>query len=120
LEIIGDVQGKNCMIVDDFTISGGTLIDIARALKERGAKRIIACLSHIILKEKGVKAIEESPIEMLIGTDTVENPWIMKSKKILTVSVAPLFAEAVMRVHERISVSPLFSSVPEKIKDEIK
>ena len=120
LEIIGNVEGKNCMIVDDFTISGGTLIEMAHTLKERGAKRIIACLSHIMLREKGVNAIEASPIEMLISTDSVENPWIVKSKKILTVSVAPLFAEAVMRVHERVSVSPLFSSVPEKLRGEIK
>jgi ribose-phosphate pyrophosphokinase len=120
LEVIGQVEGKNCMIVDDFTISGGTLIEVANALKERGAKRIIACLSHVILREKGVKAIEESPIEMVIGTDTVENPYLYKSKKILNVSVAPLFAEAVMRVHERVSVSPLFDSVPEKLKGEIK
>ena len=120
LEVIGQVEGKNCMIVDDFTISGGTLIEVAKALKERGAKRIIACLSHVILRDKGLQALEDSPIEMIIGTDSVENPWILKSKKILTVSVAPLFAEAVMRVHERVSVSPLFSSVPEKVRGEIK
>ncbi len=120
LNVIGEVKGKNCMIVDDFTVSGGTLVEVAKVLQKKGAKRIIACLSHVILREKGVKAIDESPIELLIGTDTVENPWILNSKKILTVSVAPLFAEAVLRVHERVSVSPLFSSVPEKVRGEIK
>lgn len=71
LELIGDVDGKNCMIVDDFTISGGTLVDIANVLKKKGAKRVIACLAHNMLREKGVKKIEDSPIEMLISTDTV-------------------------------------------------
>lgn len=120
LSIIGDVNGKNCMIVDDFSVSGGTLVDIARALKANGAKRIIACLSHVIVREKGVKAIEESPIEMLIGTDSVKNPYIAKSDKFVSVSVAPLFAEAVLRIHEKESVSTLFSKVPKKVVDEMK
>lgn len=119
LSIIGDVKGRNCMIVDDFTVSGGTLVDMAHALKERGAKRIIACLSHVVLREKGMRAIEESPIEMLIGTDSVQNPYLAKSTKFVTVSVAPLFAEAVLRIHEKESVSPLFSKVPKKVVDEI-
>ncbi|MDD5017032.1 MAG: ribose-phosphate diphosphokinase [Eubacteriales bacterium] len=119
LDVIGDVEGKNCMIVDDFTVSGGTLIDIARALKDNGANRIIACLSHVIVREKGIKAIEESPIEMLIGTDSVKNPYILNSKKFISVSVAPLFAEAVFRIHEKESVSPLFSKVPKKVVEEI-
>jgi len=119
LELIGDVKGKNCLIVDDFTISGGTLIDVAKMLKMRGAKRIIACLAHVMLREKGVKAIMESPIEYLISTDSVENPFIIGYDKFLTVSVAPLFAEAIYRVHERESVSTLFSSVPSKIKNDI-
>ncbi len=118
LEIIGDVAGKNCLIVDDFSISGGTLVSIANKLQEKKANRIMACLTHTILREKGVEAIDNSPIEMLIGTDTVENPFLRKSKKIVSVSVAPLFAETVLRVHERISVSPLFKHVPNKVLDE--
>ena len=115
LELIGDVDGKNCMIVDDFTISGGTLIDIAKVLKTKGAKKIIAVLAHNMLREKGVKRIDESPIEMLISTDTVDNPYITASKKMITVSAAPLFAEATLRIHERESVSPLFAKVPPKV-----
>lgn len=120
LELIGNVQGKNCMIVDDFSISGGTLIDIAKLLKKKGAKRIMACLAHTMLREKGVRAILESPIEYVVSTDSVDNPYILGQKKFLTVSVAPLFAEAVYRVHERESVSPLFTGeFPEKIRDDI-
>lgn len=119
LELIGDVEGKNCMIVDDFTISGGTLVDIAKVLKQKGAKHIIACLGHVMLREKGVKAIEESPIEMLISTDTVENPFVQNSNKILIVSVAPLFAESVFRIHEKVTVSTLFEHLPQKLIDTI-
>ena len=120
LELIGNVEGKNCMIVDDFSISGGTLIDVAHMLKARGAKRIVAVLGHIMLREKGVKAINESPIETVISSDSVENPFIIGQKKFQTVSVAPLFAEAVYRIHERESVSTLFSTVPQKLKDDLK
>jgi ribose-phosphate pyrophosphokinase len=119
LELIGDGEGKNCLIVDDFSISGGTLIDVAHMLKARGAKEIVACLAHVMLREKGVKAIMESPIEYLISTDSVENPFIVGHDKFITVSVAPLFAETVYRVHDRESVSKLFSYVPEKIKESI-
>ncbi len=118
LELIGEVDGKDCLIVDDFSISGGTLIDIANVLKQKGARKIIACLGHNILRESGVKRIEESPIELIISTDTVENPYIQDSKKMLTISAAPLFAEAVSRVHNRVSVSPLFAKVPERVIEQ--
>ncbi len=119
LELIGDVNGKNCLIVDDFTISGGTLIDVARMLKKRGAKRIIACLAHVMLRERGIKAIEDSPIEYVISTDSVMNPFVASCKKCLTVSVAPLFAEAVYRIHQKESVSTLFTTVPQKLMDDM-
>lgn len=119
MNVIGDVKGKNCLIVDDFTVSGGTLVDIAKMLKANGAKRIIAGISHVIVREKGIKAIEESPIEMVIGTDSVKNPCISNSDKFVVISVAPLFAEAVLRIHEKESVSPLFSRVPKKVVEDI-
>lgn len=112
LEIIGDVNGKNAVIVDDFSLSGGTLVNLAKALKEKGANRIIACLSHTLLNDNGVKKIDESPIELLIGTDTVCNSALAHSSKIKIVSVAPLFAEAIHRIHNRESLSPLFNEVP--------
>ncbi len=116
LELIGNVKGKNCLIVDDFTISGGTLIDIAKMLDKKGAKRIGCCLGHVMVRDKGVSAIENSPIEFVMSTDSVDNPYIQGSDKFITVSVAPLFAEAVYRIHERVSVSGLFTDVSEKMK----
>jgi ribose-phosphate pyrophosphokinase len=65
-EIIGEIAGKNAMIVDDFSISGGTLVELSRQLKAKGAKRIFASLSHLPLSEAGIKNIEDSDIEFVI------------------------------------------------------
>ena len=115
LEIIGDVKGKNCLIVDDFTISGGTIVDLAHGLKDKGAKRIFAFLSHVVLGEKGVDKIEKSPIEFLVSTDTVECPAVEKSSKIKIVSAAPLFAEAVRAIHDRRSMGDMIDNLPERM-----
>lgn len=112
LEIIGDVSGKDCLIVDDFTISGGTIAEVAYQLKDRGAKKIYACTTHALLNEKGMKKIEDSPIDLYMTTDTVENEWVINSKMTQVVSVAPLFAETVRRIHVRESVSVLFDEAP--------
>jgi len=111
LEIIGNVKGKNVLIVDDFTISCGTLVETARAVKGHGAEKIYACVSHALLGEKALKALENSPIEELIITDTVENTEAFKHPKIKVVSVAPLFAEAVKIIHNKESLSQLFSDI---------
>ncbi|WIV12752.1 ribose-phosphate diphosphokinase [Proteiniborus sp. MB09-C3] len=112
IDIIGNVEGKNALIVDDFTISGGTLINLADELKKRGVKKIFACLSHVLLNERGVANLENSQIEKLISTDSVCNPYLLNSRKIKIISVAPLFAEAIRRIHRQESVSPLFDEVP--------
>lgn len=112
IEIIGNVEGKNALIVDDFTISGGTLTSLAGELKNRGVKKIFACLSHVLLNEKGVANLENSEIEKLVSTDSVYNPNVLSSGKIKIISVAPLFAEAIRRIHRQESVSPLFNEVP--------
>ncbi len=112
LEIIGVVKDRNCLIVDDFTISGGTLIEVANQLKKRGAKKIWACTSHSLLNEKGLKSMEESPIDVYITTDTVENKTVIQSDMTHMISVAALFAETVRRIHVRESVSVLFDEAP--------
>lgn len=110
MEIIGDVRGKDAVIVDDFTTSGGTLIEMANSLKELGAGKIISCTSHLLINEKGIKRIKESVIEQLISTDSVFNPNIGAAGGIKIVSAAPLFAEAVLRIHNNQSISPLFDA----------
>lgn len=119
LEVIGDVEGKDCLIVDDFTVSGGTIVEIAKAIKAKGAEHVYACLSHILIREKGVKAIENSPIELLISTDSVDNPYVRGHEKIFIVSVAPLFAETVRRINSRQSVSHLFTHVPTQVINQL-
>lgn len=113
LEIIGDVQGKDAMIVDDFSISCGTLCDLAKALRAKGARRIFAVLSHNVITETGAQALRESPIELIIATDTVDNPYTRNHERVHIVSAAPLFAETIIRYHNYQSVSPLFDSVPD-------
>jgi ribose-phosphate pyrophosphokinase len=108
LEIIGNVRGKNVLIVDDFTISGGTLVDMARSLKDHGAEKIYALVTHVLLNERGLKALENSPIEELLVTDTVDNPLAFAHPKIKLVSVARLFAQAVKIIHDKDSLSKLF------------
>jgi ribose-phosphate pyrophosphokinase len=115
LEIIGEVSGKDALIVDDFTISAGTVVEVAKVLKKKGAKNIIACFSHIPVTERGVDAIENSDISLVISTDSVTNIRINRSSKIKIISVAPLFAEVVNRMHNRTSISDLLDDIPDTI-----
>lgn len=115
MEIIGEVAGKDAIIVDDFSISAGTIVQAAKMLKKRGAKKIIACLSHIPLSEKGLDAIENSEIDLVISTDSINNDRAKRSSKIKVISVAPLFAEVVKRMHNRLSISDLIENVPEEV-----
>ena len=115
LEVIGDVKDKNCLIVDDFTISGGTLVNLADSLKARGALDIKALLSHNIISADGVKRINASPISMVYSTDTVENPNIVGQQKFRMVSVAPMFAETVMRYYNYQSVNAMFYELPDTV-----
>jgi len=111
LEIIGDVKGKNAIIVDDFTISCGTLVDTARVLKEKGAEKIYACVTHALIGDRGLKALENSDIEELIITDTVENQKAFEHPKVRVVTVAHLFAQAVKIIHNKDSLSQLFDNI---------
>lgn len=112
LEVIGTVSNRTCVIVDDFTISCGTLIEVARQLKDRGAKRVLACVSHALLNEDGIKRLMESDIELLITTDSIENHNVINCEKTRVVSVAPLFADTVRRIYLNETVSELFTKPP--------
>jgi ribose-phosphate pyrophosphokinase len=109
LDIIGNCDGKNVLIVDDFTISGGTLIEMAHACKERGARDIYACVSHGVLTKGSAGRIASSPIKELVLTDTIAYRAEPLPHNCHVVSVAGLFAEAILSIHRRESVSRLFN-----------
>jgi ribose-phosphate pyrophosphokinase len=115
IEIFGNIEDKNALIVDDFTLTCGTLIEAARLLKVNGAKKIYAMVTHGLLNKNSVEELERSPIEKLIITDTVFNPVQAGSPKIKIISVAPLFAEAVRIIQNRGSISSLFDKLPEEL-----
>ncbi len=119
LEIIGEVKGKTCMVVDDFTISGGTICNIAHGLMDKGAKEVYAFLSHaVIMNRETVEKIEASPIKLLVSTDTVDNSDVLRGcEKIKIISAAPLFAEAVRTIHERLPMSYMFEHLPKRLLD---
>ena len=108
LNVIGNVEGKNAVIVDDFVISGGTLTKIAAKLKERGARRVFAMVTHGVFTPGSMEALNASPIETLLITDTVEGHPVGLSDKIEVVSVASYFAEAIRRIHHKLSISEMF------------
>ena len=105
--VIGEVRGKNVLLVDDLTETAGTLTKAAELLKKKGAKQIIACVSHAILNDVGVERLRKSKIDELITTDTVLRPQI-KGVKITTLPVAGLLGEAIKRIQSNSSVNSLF------------
>jgi len=109
LQIIGDVEGKTAVVIDDFTISGGTLASVSVKLMEQGAREVYAAVTHGVLSKGSVEKIDASPIKKLLITDTVENQPVQFSDKIEVVSVAPLFGEAIKRIHNRESISEMFA-----------
>jgi ribose-phosphate pyrophosphokinase len=112
LEVIGHVHGKNVLLVDDFTITGGTLIAMADTLKSRGARDIYAAVTHGVLSKGAAGRIGQSVIKRLFITDTIEARFEPYSDNISVVTVAPLFAQAIRSVHDRTSVSNLFPERP--------
>ncbi|MBD3218405.1 MAG: ribose-phosphate diphosphokinase [candidate division Zixibacteria bacterium] len=108
MEVIGDVKGKTAVVVDDFTISGGTLVDVARKLEDMGAHDIYAMVTHGVFGEGSMEKVDNSPIKKLIVTDTVENQPVELSSKVEVVSAAPLFGEAIKRIHDKDSISSMF------------
>ncbi len=108
LEIIGDVKGKTAFIVDDFTISGGTLVEASKRLLEQGAAAVYAAVTHAAFTPGSMEKISASPIQQVLVTDSIETQPVEFCEKIEVVSVAPLFGEAIRRIHNKESVSVLF------------
>jgi ribose-phosphate pyrophosphokinase len=109
MNIIGDVKGRNCVIVDDMADTAGTLTEAARALKDQGAAAVYAAITHPILSGPALKRISESPLEKMIVTDTIPlRPDAVDCPKLEVVSVAALLGEAIRRINNEESVSSLF------------
>jgi ribose-phosphate pyrophosphokinase len=107
IEIVGDVRGKTAVIVDDFTISAGTLANVAVEVARRGAANVYGMVTHAVLTPGSIERIDASPLQKLFVTDSVENQPVTFSEKIEVISVAPLLAQAIRRIHEEESVSEM-------------
>jgi ribose-phosphate pyrophosphokinase len=107
MAVIGEIRGRNILLVDDLTETAGTLTSAAKLLKRKGAKKIYACVSHAILNPMGIDRLRNSRIDELITTDTVLRPALDRVP-IKTLSVAALLGEAIKRIHSNSSVTSLF------------
>jgi ribose-phosphate pyrophosphokinase len=113
MNIIGSVDGKNVLIVDDLLDTGGTFVNAAEALKKNGALEIYGACTHPILSGKAYERLEESIVSKLIVTDTI--PLKRTSPKIEVRSIAKIFAEAILRTHRNESISSLFDIDKDKV-----
>ena len=108
MNVIGDVKGRTCMIVDDLVDTAGTLIGSVDALRGQGASAVNACFTHGVLSGPAIKRLRESPIEAVVVTDTIPIPDDNRIEKMQVLSVANLLGEAIERIHNNASVSSLF------------
>jgi len=109
MHIMGNVEGKSCILVDDMIDTAGTICNAAKAVKEMGgATHVYACATHGVLSGPAMERIEASPIEELVLLDTIQLPEEKLLPNVKMLSVAPIFAEAIERIYEDKPVSPLF------------
>lgn len=108
MNIIGNVEGKPVVMIDDIIDTAGTIVQGAEALLERGAKEVYACCTHPVLSGPAIERLQASPIKEVVITNTIPLPPEKEIDKIKSLSVAPLLGEAIIRIHEDLSVSKLF------------
>jgi ribose-phosphate pyrophosphokinase len=108
MSIIGNVENKTAILIDDIIDTAGTITIASKVLIEQGAKEVYACCTHPVLSGPAIERIRQSPIKQLIVTNTIPLPSNKKIDKIRSLSVAPIIGEAVIRVHEELSLSKLF------------
>jgi ribose-phosphate pyrophosphokinase len=108
MNIIGDIDGKNCILIDDMIDTAGTITNAANAIKDLGAKDVYACATHAVLSGPAVERIEKSAISELVLLNTHPIPDDKKLDKMTFLSVGPLFAEAIERIYSNGSISKLF------------
>ena len=108
MNIVGNIEGKNAIIIDDLIDTAGTITLAANALVEKGAKAVYACCTHPVLSGQAICRIQSSAIKELVVTNTIELPYEKRIHKLTSLSVAPLLVEAIDRIHNNKAVSPLF------------
>ncbi|MGL4572947.1 MAG: ribose-phosphate diphosphokinase [Clostridium sp.] len=110
MNIIGDVEGKKCILIDDMIDTAGTISNAANALKDLGAKNVYACCTHGVLSGPAFERINDSAIEELVMLNTIKLPEGVDKDKFKSISVAPLFAEAIKRIYDDEPISKLFEA----------
>jgi ribose-phosphate pyrophosphokinase len=108
MNIIGEVKGRTAIIIDDIIDTAGTMVLGANALVKAGVKDVYTCCTHPVLSGPAMQRLEESPIREVVVTNTIPITHPAPCSKIITLSVAPLIGEAIIRVHEELSISKLF------------
>lgn len=108
MNIVGQIEGKTCVLIDDIIDTAGTIVLAANALVENGAKEVYACCTHPVLSGPAMERISGSSIKELVVTNTIPIPKEKEIPNLKVLSVAPLIGEAIIRVHEELSVSKLF------------
>ena len=111
IHILGEVKGKNVILVDDIVATGSSLVEAAKALRQAGAKRIFGAITHGILSGDAIEKINKSVVDSLVITDSIPLGDRKKGKKIRVISTGSLFADAINRIHFEKSISVLFNSV---------
>ena len=110
MHVIGDVSGKDAILIDDMIDTAGTITQAVSAIKKNGAKRVIAACTHAVLSGPAIERINESELEEVITTNTIPmDSKQKKCKKLTVLSIAPLLGEAIKRIHEESSVTSLFN-----------
>ncbi|MDY6011344.1 ribose-phosphate diphosphokinase [Clostridium sp.] len=110
MNIIGDIEGKKCILIDDMIDTAGTITNAANALKELGAKNVYACCTHGVLSGPAFERINNSSIEELVMLNTIKLPEGVDKEKFKSISVAPIFAEAIRRIYDDEPISKLFEA----------
>jgi ribose-phosphate pyrophosphokinase len=109
MNVIGDVEGRTCIVQDDIIDTAGTIQKAATALKDAGAERVLACAVHGVLSGPALERVERSPLDQMIVTNTIPLRLdAQQSKKFVVLSVARLLGQAIRNIHEETSVSSLF------------
>ena len=113
MNVVGEVEGKTCLLVDDMVDTGGSLSNAIRALKDHGAEVVYAAATHAVLSGDAGERLQEAPVEEVIVTNTIHVPEEKRFEKLKVLSVADLLAKAIVHVHSNESVSQLFETPPD-------